>query len=119
MTQDRGFSLVEMLAALTVLAVAGVALINAMTTSVRTTGFSQQASLAGMAADNLLALNLAGENGQALRSRGGVYELAGRAYEWRLEIDSTPDPQLDRVTVIVELDDAEQARRTTFVRRRS
>lgn len=118
MARDGGFSLIEMLAALSVLAIAGMALTNAMTTSVRAAGLSQQVSLAGLAADNLLALNLAGEDGQALRDRSGIYELAGRSYHWRLEVEETADPQLDRITVVVEQDQREAARRVTFVRSR-
>ena len=118
MPRTSGFSLIEMLAALAVLAIAGMALTHAMTTSIRAAGFSQQVSLAGLAADNLLALALAGEGGRSLRDRSGVYELADRRYDWRLEVEETADPQLLRVTVIVVRDQREQARRTTFVRRR-
>lgn len=118
MDRQAGFSLIEMLAALAVLAIAGVALTNAMTTSVRSAGFSQQASLAGLAADNLLALQLAGEGGQSLRDRGGAYELAGRRYDWRLDVEATADPELDRITLSVSIDGREQARRITFVRTR-
>ena len=118
MARTSGFSLIEMLAALAVLAIAGLALTHAMTTSIRAAGFSQQVSLAGLAADNLLALNLAGEGGQALRDRSGDYELAGRTYDWRLEVEATADPQLSRITLIVERDRREQVRRTTFVRSR-
>lgn len=118
MSKTSGFSLIEMLAALAVLAIAGMALTNAMTTSVRAAGFSQQVGLAGLAADNVLALNLAGEDGQALRDRTGVYEMAGRRYDWRLDVEETTDPQLSRVTLVLEQEQRERARRTTFVRSR-
>jgi hypothetical protein len=58
---------------------------------------------AGLAADNLLALNLAGDGGQALRDRSGAYELAAVSYDWRLEIERTSDPgNWSRVTLVVE-----------------
>lgn len=114
-----GFSLVEMLAALTVLAIAGVALTNAMTSSVRAASIARDVSVAGMAADNLLALAIAGENGQDLRDRSGAYELAGLTYDWRLELEETADPGLSRVTLILERDNREAVRRVTFVRARS
>jgi len=118
MARTSGFSLIEMLAALAVLAIAGMALTSAMTSSIRAAGFSQQVSLAGLAADNLLALNLAGEGGRSLRDRTGVYEIAGRSYDWRLEVGETADPQLTRITLVVEQNQQEQTRRTTFVRSR-
>ncbi|MCP2671952.1 type II secretion system minor pseudopilin GspI [Maricaulaceae bacterium EIL42A08] len=117
--RTEGFSLVEMLAALSILAVAGVALTNAMTSSVRAASQARDISLAGVAADNVMALNLASDQGQDLRARSGTYELAGTEYDWTLALEETPDPQLTRVTVTIERDEREQARRVTFVRARS
>ncbi len=114
---EAGFSLVEMLAALAVLAVAGLALMNAMTTGVRAAGLAQERALAGLAADNILALQIAGQGGQALRARSGTYELAGLEYDWRVAIDAAPGGRLDQVTLVLERDDREAARRVTFVRR--
>lgn len=116
-TPDAGFSLVEMLAALAVLAVAGLALMNAMTTGVRAAGLAQETALAGLAADNILALQIAGEGGHTLRGRTGRYELAGAAYDWRLTVEAAPGGSLDQVTLVLERDDKEAARRVTFVRR--
>ncbi len=114
--RDHGFSLVEVLAALSVLAIAGVALTNAMTTSIRSAALARDISLAGIAADNLMALQIAGEDRQTLRDRGGDYELAGVAYTWTLDLEDTSDPNLSRVTLIIERDEREEARRVTFVR---
>ena len=114
---QAGFSLVEMLAALSILAVAGLALMNAMTTGVRAAGLAQETALAGLAADNVLALQIAGERGQALRARSGTYELAGVTYDWRLSIEAAPGGGLDQVTLVLEREDREAARRVTFVRR--
>jgi general secretion pathway protein I len=114
---QAGFSLVEMLAALAVLAVAGLALMNAMTTGVRAAGLAQETALAGLAADNILALQIAREGGQALRARSGTYGLAGLDYEWRLSIEAAPGGRLDEVTLVLEHDGREAARRVTFVRR--
>jgi general secretion pathway protein I len=108
-----------MLAALAVLAVAGLALMNAMTTGVRAASLAQESALAGLAADNILALQIAGEGGQSLRSRTGRYELAGSAYDWRLSVEAAPGGDLDQVTLVLERDDREAARRVTFVRRAS
>ena len=117
--RTEGFSLVEMLAALSILAVAGVALTNAMTSSVRAASQARDISLAGVAADNVMALNLASDRGQDLRGRSGTYELAGAEYTWTLALEDTPDRDLTRVTVIIEREEREQARRVTFVRSRS
>lgn len=115
--RDHGFSLVEMLAALAVLSIAGLALMNAMTTGVRAASLARDTALAGLAADNILALQIAGEDARSLRARTGRYELAGRTYDWRLAIAAAPVDNLDRVTLVLTDQDRELARRVTFVRR--
>jgi general secretion pathway protein I len=113
---QAGFSLVEVLAALSILAVAGVALTNAMTSSVRSAVLARDISLAGVAADNLMALALAGEDRQSLRDRSGQYALAGTDYDWRLELEDAGTPGVTRVTLSVERDGRELARRTTLAK---
>jgi general secretion pathway protein I len=117
MTREAGFSLIEMLAALAVLAIAGVALMNALTTGVRAAAMAEDAALAGLAAENVLAAELAQARGRAPGDRAGPYEIAGRRYDWRIETDPAGDPGLLQVTVVVETEDGRQAaRRVTFVR---
>ncbi|MGJ3232707.1 MAG: type II secretion system minor pseudopilin GspI [Oceanicaulis sp.] len=117
MRREAGFSLMEMLAALAVLAIAGVALMNALTTSVRASTLAGDAALAGLAADNLLATSLAESRGDPPANRSGPYEIAGRTFDWRLESEAAGTQGLARVTLVVETEDGrEVARRTTFVR---
>lgn len=118
MSRSDGFSLVEMLVALGVLSIAGLALMNAMTTGVRAATLAQDTALAGIAADNILGLQIVGERGQSLRSRTGSYALGAAQYEWTLEVERAGGTPLDRVTLIVTQDERELVRRTTFVRPR-
>jgi general secretion pathway protein I len=117
MRREAGFSLIEMLAALAVLAIAGVALMNALTTSIRGAGLAEDATLAGLAAENLLSTEIAQSRGAPLRARSGTYEIAGRAYDWRMDVARTPEPGLTQITLVVETGDGrEAARLVTFVR---
>lgn len=117
MTREAGFSLIEMLAALAVLAIAGVALMNALTTSVRAATLAEDAALAGLAAENILSEQLAMARGQAPGDRSGPYQIAGRRYDWRLETGPAGDPGLSQVTLVVETETGrEAARLVTFVR---
>lgn len=118
MNRTDGFSLVEMLVALAVLSIAGLALMNAMTTGVRAATLAQETALAGLAADNVLGLQIVGERGQSLRSRSGRYELGGTEFDWTLEVERAPGSPLDRVTLVLVQDERELVRRTTFVRAR-
>lgn len=105
--RSGGFSLVEMLAALAILALSGVALMNALTTSTRAAILSEQMTLAQIAAQNVLSVNLLEVN-QPLRERSGVYEMAGREFQWSLEIDATDQPNLVLVRMIVSDPETEE-----------
>ncbi|AZU03316.1 type II secretion system protein I [Glycocaulis alkaliphilus] len=103
MRADAGFSLVEMLAALVVLAIAGVALVQALTQSARAATLAEDRALAALAAENVLAewrLERAGPP----RDASGQYAFAGREYEWRIAVSPTPEAGL--VAVNLELSPA-------------
>ena len=104
--RERGFSLVEVLAALAILALSGVALMNALTTSTRAAFESRQMTLAQIAAQNVLSEQLL-EVRQPLRERSGIYTLSEREFEWSLEIDNTYQPNLVLVRLIVSDPDTE------------
>jgi len=105
--EQAGFSLVEMLAALAILAMSGVALMNALTTSTRAASLSEQMTLAQLAAQNVLSEQLL-EVDQPLRARSGAYDLAGRSYDWILEIEATDQPSLVRVRLVMSDPETEE-----------
>lgn len=103
MRTDSGFSLVEMLAALVVLAIAGLALVQALTQSARAASLAEDRALAALAAENVLAgwrLERAGTP----RAASGRYAFAGRDYEWRIVVSPTQESGL--VAVELELSPA-------------
>ncbi|MFW5662002.1 MAG: type II secretion system minor pseudopilin GspI [Oceanicaulis sp.] len=116
MRREAGFSLIEMLAALAVLAIAGAALTNALTTTVRSAALSEEAALAAMAAETVLATRIVEARGAPLADRTGAIELAGRSYDWTLDVGQSGDPGLDRIELTVSRDGRDQATLETFVR---
>ena len=119
MSPDRqsGFSLVEIIVALAVLSIAGIALMNAVTQSGRTAIVAREQSLAQVAAENLMnqfVLNL--QPGGSISDQSGQYDMAGRTYDWVLEIGETSDPQFKQVTLSVSDDVGELYTLTTFRR---
>lgn len=98
MRTEAGFSLVEMLATLSVLAIAGLALVQALTQSARAAVMSEDRALAALAAENVMA-DWRLEAQGAVRPAQGDYEFAGRAYEWRIQSAPTPEAGLVRVTL--------------------
>lgn len=115
---EAGFSLIEMMAALSVVAIAGLALLNMVQATTRNTAHVQERALAMVAAENLLNTELL--RGQDPQARSGRYELGGAAYDWRLRVEPTSDADLLRLRLDVRLEDeaAVLAELETFRRRR-
>lgn len=104
MSGRGGFSLIEMLVALSVLSISGLALLNATQQSTRGAQIIEARSMAALAAENILNTELIERAGQPLTSDAGRYELAGRGYDWTLSVLPTSDAGLVRVELIVEED---------------
>lgn len=97
-----GFSLIEMLVALAVLSISGLALLNATQQATRGAQIIESRSLAALAAENILNTELIERAGQTLVSDSGHYTLAGRSYDWTLVVLPTTDTGLVRVELSVE-----------------
>ena len=114
---QSGFSLIEMMAALAVLALAGIAVVQMLQTTTQNTAALEERSLAMLAAENILneQLLIAVDRG----NRSGVYALAGVDYDWRLAINPTTDADLLHyvVTIHPDSEDRTLARIETFRRR--
>ncbi|WP_300544290.1 type II secretion system minor pseudopilin GspI [Maricaulis sp.] len=116
---QSGFSLIEMMAALAVVSVAGLALMNATQATTRNTAAVQDRALAMLAAENILNAQLAGSG--RLQSRSGDYDLAGIAYDWNLTVSTTDDADLLRLHLVLRKDGSGRvaAEIDTFRRARS
>ncbi len=97
----RGFTLLEVLVALVVLAVALVALTRTASRETRTFDSLRQRSLAGWVAANALA-DLRLKPGLPPTGRSdGSSRLAGRQWPWRMEVKATPAAGIRRLQVSV------------------
>jgi general secretion pathway protein I len=102
----RGFTLLEVLIALAVVALAMLALTRAATVQVRDFDMLRERTLAGWVAANVLTET---RLGTALPSTGrsnGRVEFAARSWRWTREVKATPDPQLRRIDIQVFIGDA-------------
>lgn len=89
---EHGFTIVETLVALFVFALAGVALMSMQTQSSSALSRVESRSLANLVAENNLIDQLARRTPAELGIRSGEAELAGRRWEWSVEIAHTDDP---------------------------
>lgn len=100
-----GFTLIEVLIALAVLAISMVALIQAGGARAEHVGYLRDRTLATwVAADRIAELRLAA-GWPGTGARDGEFEMAGRTWLWNAEIGETPEPAVRRVEVAVRLDE--------------
>jgi len=113
----RGFSLIEMLAALTILALAGLAVLNLMQVSTQNAAALESRSLAMLAAENVINREILSPG--PIEADTGSYELAGLRYDWALRVENTTDSDLVRLVLTVTAEDSEAvlAQVETFRRR--
>lgn len=102
MRREGGFSLVEMLAALAILSMSGLALMSAVTSAGRSAVQTRERALGAIAADNILNMAiLEASPTRGLVDASGEYELAGTVYDYEIDVEDTADPGLRRVTLLV------------------
>jgi general secretion pathway protein I len=93
---EAGFTLVESLVALAILAVSAVSLLAAAEAHVARIGGLEARALAQLAAENALA-----EIELGLAPDAGPVDLAGREFRVASRREPTADPELDRVDLAV------------------
>lgn len=93
--------MIEMLIALAVLSISGLALLNATHQSSRGAQIIESRSLITLAAENVLNAALIEQAGTRLTSDRGEYQLAGRDYVWTLSVLPTLDTDLLRVELLI------------------
>lgn len=101
---QRGFSLLEVLVALAVLALALFALSRSAAMAVQASTHREEALLAGLVAANVLAEIRLAEPQPALGRREGQQRQGGREFYWRATVNDSDVPGIRRVDIAVALD---------------
>ncbi len=117
--RPRGFTLLEVLVALAVLAVGLAALVQAGGAGARNAAYLKEKTLAHWVAMNKAAeYQLAGQ-WPGVGRRSGTVVMAGREWRWQVEVKATPDGDVRRLEVSVYPDRGEEplVRRIAFVGR--
>lgn len=100
-SSQRGFTLLELLVAVAVLAIAMGALLAGFARYAAQAAYLRERSIATWVAHNRLT-EVELEAGWApTGSRDGETEMAGTTWKWRLEVQKTEDPELRRIDIAV------------------
>ncbi len=97
----RGFTLLEVLVALAVLAIALSAILTLASQSAMTLGDLRDQTLASWVARNQINQLLLERGVPAIGERDGQVEMAQRVWFWRVRISETSDEDLRRLDVSV------------------
>jgi len=101
-SQEAGFTLVEVLAALLIFSVAIIGLSRAGTQSVAHTQRLTHKTYASVVADNQLIM--ARMKRPEIGTKSGIEEAGGQRYEWQVETGETPQAGLLELSVSVSKD---------------
>jgi general secretion pathway protein I len=114
---SRGFTLLEILVALAVLAIALTATARGLGAAIDTTAALRDRTLARWVAEDRLAQLELGREWPALDTKEGDADMGGRAFRWRQQTSASPVARMRRVEVNVFLPgtDSALARLTGFL----
>jgi general secretion pathway protein I len=99
--ENRGFTLIEMLVALAILAIALAAVQRSVSGSLDNAFELKQRLLASWVADNRLAELRATQVLPPVGETRGEEDQAGIRFHWKTEVSATPNPFVERVEIRV------------------
>ncbi len=98
-----GFTLIEVMLAMAVFSIAGIALLSATTNNTRNIGYLEDKMFANwVAANQLVATNLV-ESWPPKNNLKGDVELAGRTWFWQQKVIKTPDKDMRAIVIEIRL----------------
>ena len=102
-----GFTLVEVLVALTILSIGVMALFHVRGESVRNAAALEDRALAQIVAENRLIETTRLGAPLVIGTREGITEMASREWEWSEEVAETPNANMRRIEVSVRMAEGE------------
>ena len=103
--RSRGFTLLEVLVALTIVAVGLGALIRAVGVTAGNVAYLRDKTFASWVAENRIAELRLQPSWPAIARSNGREEMGGISWRWRLEVLATEDSDLRRMDISVTRDD--------------
>lgn len=100
-----GFTLIEVMLAMAVFAIAGVALLGAADTNSRNLGYLEQKTFADWVAANQLVASSLVTTWPPKNNKKGKVEMAGREWFWQQKVVKTEDTNMRQVVMEIRLEE--------------
>lgn len=104
-----GFTLIEVLVALAVLAIALAAVMQTVTHSIDLTASLRDRNIALWVAQNRLTQHQVQRNWPAPDTTEGDAEMGGRTWYWHEQVSTTPEAAIRRVTIEIRADQTKES----------
>lgn len=99
--RQQGFTLVEVLVALAVLAIALTAVMRTMAQAIDATATLRERHVALWVAQNRLAEHQMQRDWPAADTKDGDTEIGGEKWFWREQVSNTPEPAIRRIEITI------------------
>ena len=109
-----GFTLIEVMLAMAVFAIAGVALLSTAENNSRNLGYLEQKTFADWIASNQLVAASLATSWPPKNNKKGKVEMAGREWFWQQKVIKTADNNLRQVTMEIRLAEKDEKALTSF-----
>lgn len=109
--QVSGFTLIEMLVALSIFALAALAMVNLQGYSIKTTATLSESNMAWQVAQNLAVERLSAPQAPPIGTEEGQVENGGRNWQWKVVTAKTEDSRLVTMDIAVWGNDSVAARK--------
>lgn len=117
-SKSTGFTLIEVMLAMAVFSIAGIALLSAANNNARNVGYLESKMFANWVASNQLVLTTLDETWPPKNNAKGEVELAGRSWFWQQKVIKTTDKDMRAIVMEVRLnidDELSISSLTTYV----
>lgn len=102
MKSSRGFTLIEILAAVAVLAIALAAILSGMARYADNASYIRQKTIALWVAHNRLSEIKTAAGWPDTGTTDGTIDMAGQTWKWTSNVQTTPDAYLRRIDITVQ-----------------